>query len=183
MKKQLFLSFLIFTAIVFTANAQVVKNTSYISATGEKVLRVEFVLPIPQKQAWQYFSDDKKLALWAAPVAHIDLKAGGTLVTNYDKSKSLTDKSSISSDIINYLDNELLTLKVNLNDSFTKKAQEEDANLQEVIQLFPVDGTHTKIVSSMIGWGKGPDWDKTYDFFVKGNVYTYQELAKLFYKK
>ena len=30
----------------------------------------------------------------------------------------------------------------------------------------------------MIGWGNGSDWDKTYNFFVKGNEWTYQELLK-----
>ncbi len=25
----------------------------------------------------------------------------------------------------------------------------------------------------MIGWGKGADWEKTYEFFLRGNIYTY----------
>ena len=91
-----------------------------------------------------------------------------------------SDKSAIKNDIVNYIENELITLKVNLNGNFTKKAQAEDKNLQEVIQFIAVDDTHTKIISSMIGWGKGPDWDKTYAFFDKGNVWTYKELTKLF---
>jgi hypothetical protein len=32
----------------------------------------------------------------------------------------------------------------------------------------------------MIGWGTGPEWDKTYDFFVKGNTWTFQELLNAF---
>jgi hypothetical protein len=35
----------------------------------------------------------------------------------------------------------------------------------------------------MIGWGKGADWDKTYLFFDKGNVWTYKELTNLFKSK
>jgi hypothetical protein len=35
----------------------------------------------------------------------------------------------------------------------------------------------------MIGWGKGVDWDKTYTFFEKGNIWTYKELTKLFKSK
>ncbi|MHA4739460.1 SRPBCC domain-containing protein [Dyadobacter sp. MSC1_007] len=174
---------LIAFACSLIVNGQDVKNTSYTSVPGEKVLRLEFVLPLSQTEAWRYFSEDEKLKQWIAPVVHMNLKAGGKLVTNYDKSKPLTDSSSISIDVINYLDNELLTLKVNLNGNFTKKTQDEDDNLQEVIQLFPIDGGHTKVVSSMIGWGQGADWDKIYSFFVKGNIYTYEELIKLFKKK
>jgi len=163
--------------------AQDVKNTSYVTASGEKVLRLEFILPLSKTQAWQYFTDDKKLQQWIAPVAHIDLKTGGALLTNYDKTKTISDKSAIKNDIVNYIENELITLKVNLNNNFTKKAQSEDKNLQEVIQFIAIDATHTKIVSSMIGWGKGADWGKTYAFFDKGNIWTYKELTTLFKSK
>jgi hypothetical protein len=31
----------------------------------------------------------------------------------------------------------------------------------------------------MIGWGEGKDWDKAYEFFVRGNEWTYKELLKV----
>ena len=43
------------------ANGQTVKNTSYTTQTGEKVLRLELVLPINAKQAWQLFTTDEQL--------------------------------------------------------------------------------------------------------------------------
>jgi hypothetical protein len=30
----------------------------------------------------------------------------------------------------------------------------------------------------MTGWKTGVDWDKAYEFFVKGNEWTYRELLK-----
>ena len=110
----------------------------------------------------------------------VELKTGGYMLTNYDKNQSLRDSSTIELGIINYLDNELITLKVNLNDNFPASIQKEDENLQELIQFVEIEKGKTKIISSMIGWGKGSDWDKTYDFFVKGNTWTYEELGKLF---
>ncbi|WP_148041473.1 hypothetical protein [Kaistella daneshvariae] len=120
----------------------------------------------------------KKLRKWIAPLAHIELKAGGYIITNYDKSKSLSDSSSIKLPITSFIDKEILVLKVILNDNFVKSVRESDENLQEVIQFIKVDEKHTKIVSSMIGWGKGTDWDKAYEFFAKGNEWTYKELLK-----
>ncbi|MFD0751822.1 SRPBCC domain-containing protein [Mucilaginibacter calamicampi] len=182
--KKTFITLLIIAAgSICQLKAQDVTNTSYQTKSGEKVLRLEFVLPLSKAQAWQYFTNDAKLKLWIAPVAHIDLKTGGALLTNYDKTKSITDKSAIRNDIVNYIENELITLKVNLNGNFTKKARAEDKNLQEVIQFIAIDDSHTKIVSSMIGWGKGADWDKTYAFFDKGNIWTYKELTALFKSK
>ena len=58
--------------------------------------------------------------------------------------------------------------------------QDEDANLQELIQFKDAGNGKTKIISSMIGWGKGEDWDKAYSFFVRGNGWTYEQLYKAF---
>ena len=171
---------ILFALIVFVANGQAVQNTSYTMQNGEKVLQLEAVLPIDKKEAWQLFTTDENLMKWIAPVAHIELKTGGYILTNYDKTKPLSDSSSIRLDIINYLENELLTLKVNLNGSFSKKTQAEDGNLQEIIQFEYVGPKETKIISSMIGWGQGEDWEKTYGFFNRGNTWTYEEILKIY---
>ncbi len=165
---------------IFFSEAQAVKNTSYTTASGEKVLRLEVLLPVDKKTSWEYFTKDELLKKWIAPLAHIELKTGGYILTNYDLNKSLTDTSSIKLDIINYIEQELLTLKVKLNNNFSVKVQNEDENLQELIQFIDNGNGKTKIISSMIGWGKGKDWDKAYDFFVKGNGWTYEEFYKIF---
>lgn len=160
-------------------HAQVIES-SYKTLTGEKVLQMSIVIPVNRDEAWKLFTDDSQLVKWIAPVAHIELRTGGFIITNYDKSKSLSDSSSIKLGIINYLEKELITFKVELNNNFSKKVQNEDQNLQEIIQFIDQGNGHTKIISSMIGWGNGEDWDKTYSFFVRGNKYTYEEMLKLF---
>ena len=162
---------------------QSVKNTSYKNSADEKVLRLEMIVPLDLKKTWQLFSVDSQLQKWIAPVAHMELKTGGAIVTNYDSTKKLTDSTSITVPIINFIENEMITLKVNLNGYFTKNARDTDENLQEIIQFQKIDNKHTKIISSMVGFGKGEDWDKTYAFFLKGNEWTYNELLKIFKSK
>ena len=164
--------------ISLTSEAQV-ENTSYVNKSKERVLQLSIIVPLSVEELWKYFSTDPKLSKWIAPVAHIELKSGGYIVTNYDKTKSLSDSSSIKLGIISYLENELLILKVDLNNNFSKQLQDEDQNLQEIIQFVSIDAGKTKIISSMIGWGQGKDWEKTYDFFLKGNEWTYNELLKV----
>ncbi|MEO6254861.1 MAG: hypothetical protein ABIO79_16240 [Ferruginibacter sp.] len=177
MKKYLFL--LSFFSVGSLLSQAQVQNTSYINKSGEKVLQLSITVPLDVQQTWDYFTQDTKLVKWIAPVAHIELKNGGYILTNYDKSKKLSDSSSIKLGMTSYLQNELLILKVELNGHFSKKTQEEDTNLQEIIQFIPLAPGKTKIISSMIGWGTGADWDKNYDFFVRGNIYTYEELLKI----
>jgi PPE-repeat protein len=166
---------------LFTANAlfaQAVKNTSYKTSLGERVLQLEVVLDTDLASAWKLLSTDEGLVKWVAPVAHIELKKNGSIVTNYDKTKPLTDSGSIRLPILAYTKGKMIALKVELNNNFTKSVRDSDDNLKEVITLVKIDATHTKLISAMSGFGTGPDWDKTYEFFVRGNTYTYEELLK-----
>lgn len=177
MKK--FLSLLLICLGGSLVSAAQVENTSYTNQSGEKVLQLSIVVPLDKGAAWKFFTEDAKLTQWIAPLAHIELKSGGYIVTNYDTTKSLNDNSAIKLGIVSYLQHELLILKVKLNNNFTKKVQAEDENLQEIIQFISIAPGKTKIISSMIGWGQGQDWEKTYDFFVRGNEWTYKELLKI----
>ena len=66
----------IFSFSAICVKGQSVKNTSYTTQTGEKVLRLEMILPIDKKEAWQLFTTDKQLKKWIAPLVHIELKTG-----------------------------------------------------------------------------------------------------------
>lgn len=177
MKRKIIL--LIFILVVIKSQSQV-SNTSYITEYGEKALQLSIIVPLNKTETWKLFTTEEGLKKWIAPVVKIDMKVGGSILTNYDKSKSIEDSSSIKLNIINYLQQEMLTLKVNLNNNFPLSAKKEDKNLQEVLQFIAVGEDKTKIISTMIGWGQGSDWDKVYSFFERGNKWTYEEILKLF---
>jgi uncharacterized protein YndB with AHSA1/START domain len=157
-----------------------VTNSSYTTRLHEKVLQLSIIVPMNIQSVWNLFTTEEGLEKWIAPVVKIDMRAGGTIRTNYDKNKTAEDSTSIVLGIINYLEYNLITLKVNLNNNFPEQARNEDQNLQEIIQFEDLGDGKTKIISSMVGWGQGSHWDKTYDFFEKGNTWTYQEILKLF---
>jgi uncharacterized protein YndB with AHSA1/START domain len=177
--KKFFLVIILGHLISNNLNAQVA-NTSYVTQSGEKVLQLSIIVPINIKETWKLFTTDEGLKKWIAPVAKIDMKIGGSIRTNYDKNKTVDDSTSIKLDIINYIEYEMLTLKVNLNNSFPPEAKKEDKNLQEILQFVKVDDNKTRIISTMVGWGQGSHWDKAYSFFEKGNDWTYKEILKLF---
>ena len=160
---------------------QEVKNTSYVTTAGERVLRLEMVIPVGRPEAWKLFSTAEGWKKWAAPVVSMDFRVGGQVQTHYDKRKAIGDAGTIRLPIINYLEGEMISLRVILTETFTSKVRQEDQNLQEIIQLVDLGNGKTKIVSSMMGWGKGQEWDKVYDFFAKGNEWTFKEMAKLFH--
>ena len=163
---------------VVGAAAQEVHNTSYVNNADERVLRIETVVPASVENVWKAWTTAQELSKWIAPVVAIDLRIGGTISTNYDEKAIIGNTGTIQLPIINCLEKEIITLKVNLNESFPKKVRDEDRNLQEIVQIVNLGNGKTKIVSSMVGWGTGKDWDQTYELFARGNEWTYRQLAK-----
>ncbi len=160
------------------ATAQEVRNTSYVTQAGERVLRIETVVPASTENVWKAWTSPQELSKWIAPIVAIDLRIGGTISTNYDEKATIGNASTIQLPIINYIEEQLITLKVNLNEKFPKNTRDEDHNLQEIVQIVDHGDGETKVVSSMVGWGSGKDWDQTYNFFARGNEWTYRQLAK-----
>jgi hypothetical protein len=165
------------------ATSQEVRNTSTTNSSGERVLRIESAVPASPKEVWKAFTTVDGLETWIAPVVSIDLRIAGILSTHYDKTAAIGSPGTIQLGIVNYLEGELMTLKVKLTKRFGEKVFAEDQNLQEIIQLIPLTNGTTKVISSMVGWGTGKEWDDAYDFFAKGNEWTYQQLVKSFSSK
>jgi uncharacterized protein YndB with AHSA1/START domain len=161
-----------------TSAAQEVKSFIARTQSGEKVVRIETTLRQSPETVWKAFSTEEGLRCWAAPVVRLDLRTGGTMETNYDKSAAIGSAGTISLRILNYVENEVITYKVKLNEAFPERLRSEDDKLQEVVQLQRLPSGGTRVVSSMVGWGSGADWDKASDFFLRGNEWTYQNLAK-----
>ncbi|HXP62444.1 MAG TPA: SRPBCC domain-containing protein [Dongiaceae bacterium] len=163
-----------------SGSAQEVNVTNLVTNSKERVLRVESTVPASPKAVWEAFATEEGLKKWVAPVVALDLRVGGTLSTHYDKKASIGSPGTIRLGIVNYLEGELITYKVHLTSSFSPKARAEDQNLQEIIQIVPWTNGTTKVISSMVGWGTGKDWDEAYNFFAKGNAWSYKQLVKCF---
>ncbi len=155
-------------------SAQEIRALDLVTESKQRILRIETLIPAPLKEVWKAFSTEEGLKKWAAPVVALDLRNGGSLATNYDKSADFDHFSAARI---------FITFKVKLTASFSEKVRAEDGNLQEIIQLVPAPGGATKVVSSMVGWGEGKEWDDTYAFFAKGNLWTYKQLLKSFPEK
>ncbi|PYT36995.1 MAG: hypothetical protein DMF52_05025 [Acidobacteria bacterium] len=167
----------LFILAIVPAMAQEVRNTSYTTRTGERVLRIETVLPVPAAEVWSAFATEAGARLWMAPVVKLDLRTGGSLRTRYEAKGSIGEPGTIVLGILNYIEEELITFKVTLNETFPDSIRREDKDLQEIVQIIRIGPANTKVVSSMLGWGRGKAWDDAYRFFAKGNEWTYKQLA------
>ena len=49
-----------------------------------------------------------------------------------------------------------------------------------VYRFEPVAPRQTRVTVTMMGWGTGPAWDASYDFFQRGNEWEMQQLVRHF---
>lgn len=159
-------------------SSQAIMNSSFIAANGERFLRFEIILDTTIAETWKLIATEEGIKKWMAPVAILDLRIGGMLKTNYNETAKIDDKGTITLGIISYIPSEILTYKITLNELFAEKCRKEDKNLQHIIQLKSLGENKTKIISTMVGWGQGKEWDEAYTFFEKGNEWTFQKLLK-----
>lgn len=110
----------------------------------------------------------------------IDIKTGGTIVTNYDTTKKLDDSSSIKLGIINYLENDMINLKVNLNDNFPLDAKRRIKTSRKSFSSSIWEMEKQRLYRQWLAGGQGTHWDKTYSFFEKVNDWTFKEMLKPF---
>lgn len=145
---------------------------------GDVAVRVETTLPQTPEQVWPWFSTEPGLRCWVAPQVRLDLRTGGSLQTHYDAAAQLGDPGTTFLDVLNVVPAEVLTLKIKFTDAFAPRLRADDGRLQEVIQLQRLPGGGTRVVSTMLGWGNGAEWDQAMAFFERGNTWSYQQLAR-----
>jgi uncharacterized protein YndB with AHSA1/START domain len=156
-----------------------VKNTSYVAARGERVLRHEGFVPAPPSEVWKVFESAEGISTWVAPTIAFDLKTGGRWHANYKVGSKPGDPGTIYNTVLGYVPEEMLAIKVGLTDAFPEGPRQA-GTLFAITQLYPASGGQTRVATSMLGWGEGKDWDEVYAFFDRGNRYTLGQLVRRF---
>jgi uncharacterized protein YndB with AHSA1/START domain len=161
------------------AYAKLVGNSSFITPAGERILRHEVVVDASLEDVWKALTTSEGLESFLAPVVYIELKTGGKFESNYQVGAKLGDPGTIHNQVLNYIPMEMFSIKVNLTEQFPQQAREA-GTLFAVLTLQNLGSGRVKVTESMLGWGQGEEWDKTYRFFDSGNAYTLGQLYRRF---
>jgi uncharacterized protein YndB with AHSA1/START domain len=148
---------------------------------GDRTLVTQGIVDATPHELWQAFTVDSEIVKWMVPVAHMDLRIGGTLETSYDEKAKIGDPKNIHLKILSYEPDRMLSFTFTMPAMF-KRAHEENGHW-DVVRFEPLSASKTLVTETMYGWGQGEDWDKAYAFFEKGNAETMTELQKRFAPK
>ncbi len=148
----------------------------------ERVLRAETVVHAPVQEVWKAFTTKEGVQSWMAPVAEVDLRVGGTIMTNYNRAAKIGDPGTIVHHIVSYEPERMLATHFTAAADGPAWAKKAEATWV-VYRFEPVGEKDTRVTVSMMGWGQGAEWDDSYEHFKRGNEWTMEQLGKRFAAK
>jgi uncharacterized protein YndB with AHSA1/START domain len=158
-----------------------VTDTSFAAPNGERVQRLEIVIPkVTPQQVWEAVSTSAGLRTFVAPVTEVEMKTGGRYYTNYNPAAKIGDPGTIYNSVLTYVPLEMVAIHVKLG---TKIFPESVANadlLSAIMEIKDLGKDGVRVSETMTGWQQGEDWDKVYKFFQTGNAYVLGQLYKRF---
>lgn len=146
--------------------------------TGERVLVEEIVIEAPLAKVWSAYTTEDGYTAWAAPKARIDLRVGGTILTQYGADAEIGDPGTNTLHIVNYVPGRLLTLRAEIADNWPEVMKQDGERLTNVILFESLSPTRTLVESYGVGYGASPEYEQLLGFFLKANRSLYLELKR-----
>ena len=143
---------------------------------GERTLMQEVLLEASVAEVWKAYTTDAGFAAWAAPVAEVDLRAGGTIRTHYRPDAKIGDVGTNTLHIVNYVPERLLTLRAELQENWPEVMKHDAGNLMNVIVFLPEAEKRTRILSYGCGYGRAAAYEQLLEFFAKANEGLFRKL-------
>ncbi len=150
---------------------------------SDRILRTETVVHAPVADVWKAFTTREGIQSWLVPVAEVDLRLGGTLKTNYNPQAKIGDPGTIVHHILSYEPERMLSTRFDAPETAAAEARLAAQQTWVVYRFEPISEDETRVTATMMGWGEGADWDRSYAFFQKGNAWEMEQLVARFAPK
>ena len=149
--------------------AQAVDDRSFVTSGGEPVQRLETVLDAPVAEVWALLTTSEGLRSWMAPVVEVELRNGGRWEASYDVSKRIGDPGNIVNEVVAYVPEKLLVLRVESAPPGYPLDLDLVRSTRAIFELEPVEGDRTRLSVTGVGYGGGTEWDTIYRVGLAGN--------------
>jgi len=143
---------------------------------GELILVETVIVAAPVDKVWDAYTTSAGFASWAAPVAEVDLRIGGSIRTNYDPKAKIGDPNTNTLRIVSYVPRKLLTLQADVSQNWPDVLKKQAADLYNVILFEEVAPAKTRLISYGLGYRDNKEMRDMMGFFIKANKTLYAKL-------
>ena len=146
------------------------------TSAGERILIQEITIEAPRAAVWESYGTADGWMAWAAPLAEVDLRAGGTIRTHYTPGASIGDPGTNVLHIVNYVPERVLTLQAEVQQNWPDIMKEDAENLMNVVVFEAQGANRTRVMSYGVGYRDTPAYEELLAFFVPANEGLYMNL-------
>ena len=144
---------------------------------SDKILRKEIVVPATLEQVWNAWTTTEGLKTFFSSEAKVELAVDGPYEIYFNLEAPYGLRGSEDCRVLSYLPMEMLSFSWNAPSEF---GELRNKHTIVILQFEEVEPGKVKVVLSQLGWGKGEDWDKLYDYFDKAWSFVLGNLKKRF---
>lgn len=141
----------------------------------DRPLRHEVVVEAPIDEVWAAWTTEPGVESWLARSAKIELAPGGRYATN--GFGEIGEPGTADLTVLAFEPGRTLAITTSAPaDEFPEVAAATDT--WAVVSLYPVDGGHTRVEYTMLGWREGAEWDRARRFFDQADRYVLEMLRR-----
>lgn len=149
----------------------------YVKDQSSRILPKEMVVPASLEEVWNAWTTTEGVKTFFSSEAEVELAVGGPYEIYFDLEKPYGLRGSEDCRVLSYLPMGMFSFEWNAPPEF---GELRGKHTVVVLQFEDVRPGQVKVVLSQLGWGRGKDWDKLYDYFDKAWSWVLGNLKKRF---
>lgn len=162
-----------------TTDESPVQSRVLTTPAGDLILTQELVIRAPVARVWEAYTTAEGWLAWAAPLAEVDLRAGGAIRTHYGDGAAIGDPGTNVLHIVNYVPETMLTLQAELSDRWPEVMKADAGRLMNVIVFDDLGDDGTRVRSYGVGYRDLPAYHDLMEFFIPANEGLLEKLKSL----
>jgi len=149
----------------------------YVPDPSERVLHKEVYVPASLDQIWQAWTTSEGSATFFSSSTKVELRPGGLFEIYFLSDRPYGEQGSEDCRILSFLPKKMLSFEWNAPPQF---GELRGKHTQVILHFEEVRPGQVKVTFDQLGWGKGEEWDKLYEYFDKAWDQVLNNLKKRF---
>jgi uncharacterized protein YndB with AHSA1/START domain len=149
----------------------------YPQKISDKILHKEVMVSATSEQVWEAWTTSEGARTFFSENAEIELRPGGKYEILFVKENPVGQQGSEGCRVLSYLPKKMLSYEWNAPPEFGPL---RDQHTIMVLLFEEHRSGETTVSLNQLGWGRGEDWDKLYEYFNNAWGYVLKNLQQRF---